>query len=83
METDVFNYNDEPVHYCKQCLSLDNPKMLDDNTEYCEYCGSTEFGDCLIDEWENKFELKYRQGKFLNINKKWKTIMESTNSPLL
>lgn len=77
------NYNDEPVFYCKHCLSLANPKTLDDGTEYCEYCGSTEFEQSHIDEWENKFELKYRQGKFLKINKKWKTIMQSTNNMML
>lgn len=73
------NFDDEPVHYCKYCLSLDNPETIDD-TEYCKYCGSTEFEDSLIEEWENKFEAKYKQGKFLKINKKWKTIMQSTNS---
>ena len=74
------NYNDEPVHYCKYCLSLDNPEMLD-GTEYCKYCGSTEFEDSYIEEWEKQFEQKYKQGKFLKLNKKWKTIMQSTNSP--
>ena len=74
------NYNDEPVHYCKYCLSLDNPEMLD-GTEYCKYCGSTEFEDSHIEEWEKQFEQKYKQGKFLKLNKKWKTIMQSTNSP--
>ena len=76
------NYNDEPVHYCKYCLSLDNPEMLD-GTEYCKYCGSTEFEDSHIDEWEKQFEQKYKQGKFLKLNKKWKTIMQSTNSPIV
>lgn len=76
------NYNDEPVHYCKYCLSLDNPEMLD-GTEYCKYCGSTEFEDSHIEEWEKQFEQKYKQGKFLKLNKKWKTIMQSTNSPIV
>ena len=80
MSTQTSNYNDEPVHYCKYCLSLDNPEMLD-GTEYCKYCGSTEFEDSHIEEWEKQFEQKYKQGKFLKLNKKWKTIMQSTNSP--
>ena len=80
MNTQTSNYNDEPVHYCKYCLSLDNPEMLD-GTEYCKYCGSTEFVDSHIDEWEKQFEQKYKQGKFLKLNKKWKTIMQSTNNP--
>lgn len=76
-------YNDEPVYYCKYCLSLSNPKLLDDGTEYCEFCGSTEFESDTIDIWENKFEEKYKQGKFLKIDKKWKTIMQSVNSPIV
>ena len=82
MNTQTSNYNDEPVHYCKYCLSLDNPEMLD-GTEYCKYCGSTEFVDSHIDDWERQFEQKYKQGKFLKINKKWKTIMQSTNNPMV
>ena len=83
MKTQQSNYNDEPVHYCKHCLSLSNPIVLDDGTEYCEFCGSTEFVDSHIDEWEKQFEQKYKQGKFLKLNKKWKTIMQSTNSPIV
>ena len=82
MNTQTSNYNDEPVHYCKYCLSLDNPEMLD-GTEYCKYCGSTEFEDSYIEEWEKQFEQKYKQGKFLKLNKKWKTIMQSTNNPMV
>ena len=82
MSTQTSNYNDEPVHYCKYCLSLDNPEMLD-GTEYCKYCGSTEFEDSYIEEWEKQFEQKYKQGKFLKLNKKWKTIMQSTNSSIV
>ena len=82
MSTQTSNYNDEPVHYCKYCLSLDNPEMLD-GTEYCKYCGSTEFEDSYIEEWEKQFEQKYKQGKFLKLNKKWKTIMQSTNNPMV
>ena len=75
-------YDDEPVYYCKHCLSLDNPAVVAD-IEYCKYCGSTEFESDTIDNWEDKFEEKYKQGKFLKINKKWKTIMQSTNSPIV
>ena len=76
------DYNLEPVHYCKHCLSLDNPSIVGD-IEYCKYCGSTDFEEDTIENWEHKFEEKYKQGKFLKINKKWKTIMQSLNSPML
>lgn len=78
------DYNDEPVHYCTHCLSLDNPMLIEGtDIEYCKYCGSTDFEESPIEEWEKKFEDKYKQGKYLKINKKWKTIMQSTNNPLL
>ena len=76
------DYNSEPVHYCKHCLSLDNPSIVGD-IEYCKYCGSTDFEEDTIENWEHKFEEKYKQGKFLKINKKWKTIMQSMNSSML
>lgn len=77
------DFDEEPVHYCKYCLSLDNPIMLDNDTEYCKYCGSTDFLDSSIEEWEKQFELKYKQGKFLKIKEKWKTIMQSVNKDFL
>jgi hypothetical protein len=79
-EQEKINYNEEPVHYCHDCLYLGNPKVVEEfNIEYCPYCGSTDFYDSSIEEWERKFELKYKQGKFLNINKTWKTITEELN----
>lgn len=82
METTQNEYNNEPVHYCKHCLYLGNPKEVDlagTNVEYCPYCGSTDFEDSHISEWEQKFEAKYKQGKFLNLKKTWRTIMEDLN----
>lgn len=79
MEQEI-NYNDEPVHYCKYCLSLDNPIILEGTEiEYCKYCGSTDFEESSIEDWEKQFEEKYKQGKYLKINAKWKTIMQSVN----
>ena len=78
----TIDYNDEPVHYCKYCLSLDNPDVVGD-IEYCKYCGSTEFEQDSIEHWEKKFEDKYKKSKFLKINKKWKTIIQSLNTPML
>jgi hypothetical protein len=82
MEEKIIDYNEEPVHYCKECLYLGNPKYTETELEghqleYCPYCGSTEFEDSHIIEWENKFEEKYKKGKYLKIrNKTWKKIME-------
>lgn len=73
------DYNNIPVHYCKGCLFIGNTETVnvnDEEIEYCPQCGSTEFSDCHIDEWERRFEFKYKQGKFLKIKEKWKKIME-------
>lgn len=57
-------YNNEPVFYCKHCLSLKVRyiKHIEDS-EYCDECGSTDTGECSIEEWEtlykNKFGHKY------------------------
>jgi hypothetical protein len=83
MEQEI-NYNEEPVHYCKYCLSLDNPVVLEGtDLEYCKYCGSTDFEESSIEDWEKQFEEKYKQGKYLKINAKWKTIMQSMNKDFL
>lgn len=79
---ETIDFNNEPVHYCSQCLYLGNPKEVEfagTTVEYCPYCGSTDFEDSHIEEWENKFETKYKQGKYLNIKKPWRKIMEEMN----
>ena len=78
--TETVDYNEEPVHYCSNCLYLGNPKITQmpgsQDLEYCPHCGSTQYTDSSIFEWESKFEAKYKQGKFLNIKKSWEKIME-------
>lgn len=72
-------YNKIPVTYCKHCLYLGNPEsklVFNQYIEYCPYCYGTDFEKSTIDKWEKKFEDKYKQGKFLNIKKSWKKIME-------
>ena len=42
---EVNKYNDEPIFYCKSCLSLkirSIPSM--DDSEYCDECSSTDVG---------------------------------------
>lgn len=78
MEEEI-NFNDIPVHYCTHCLYLGNPKIIElltEDVEYCPHCGSTDFEDSHIEVWKKKFEDKYKQGKFLNIKKSWRKIME-------
>ncbi len=52
--------NDEPVFYCKHCLSLkvrNVPGMED--SDYCDDCGSTNIEQISIKEWEKLYEQKY------------------------
>jgi hypothetical protein len=53
-------YNNEPVFYCKDCLSL---KIRDvehiDDSEYCDACGSTDIGTASIEEWDAMYVAKY------------------------
>lgn len=54
------NYDEIPVVYCKRCHSLEI--IAGDNfPDYCNRCGSTDLGDCLIDEWL-KDEQSYKKG---------------------
>ena len=57
-------YNDIPVHYCTTCLSL-AIMGFDDDTLFCNKCGSTKTATTNITEWELIYE-KRRGTKFLN-----------------
>lgn len=70
--------NNEPISYCKQCLSIgiktvpfnDGPvqgskKSLD----YCKDCGNTEIKTDSLMNWEELYEERYGD-TFLNISKK-------------
>lgn len=53
-------YNNEPVHYCKQCLSLKVMRVAGmDDAVYCDDCGSTDIGEASIGEWEALYEQKF------------------------
>lgn len=54
------NYNAIPVLYCKHCLSLKvrNIPVMEDS-DYCDDCGATDIGECLIEEWETLYKNKY------------------------
>lgn len=59
-------YNDEPVFYCAQCMSL--KIKYADNISYCEPCGSTHIREDHIEVWKTKYKNKY--GKEYIKNKK-------------
>lgn len=53
-------YNNEPVYYCKQCLSL---KVLGipgfTDLDFCDDCGSSNIGRTNIWDWIDKYRDKY------------------------
>lgn len=53
------DYNNEPVFYCSECLSL-RIRSLDD-IDYCDKCGSTSIEQTHISEWETMYTKKYNE----------------------
>ena len=53
----IDDYNDEPVHYCKQCLSL-KIKIVG-KFDFCDDCGSTEIATAHVDEWDKLYQERY------------------------
>lgn len=67
MKDSNIKYNDEPVHYCTECLSL---KILTlDGEDYCDSCGCTHIKTTHIVDWEKLYESKYNK-KFISNGKK-------------
>lgn len=64
-------YNDLPVYYCKDCLSLKIKNVREQaDLCYCEDCGSTSIGTTHINDWESMFIEKYEE-PFINKDKKY------------
>lgn len=60
LPTDNTNYNDEPVFYCRNCLSLRIRAVPGlDNAEFCDECNSTDIAQCSIEEWKTMYKDKY------------------------
>jgi hypothetical protein len=52
-------YDDEPIFYCKDCLSLRVRDAGSLNLLYCEDCSNTDIGETTIDKWVQMYEDKY------------------------
>lgn len=50
-------YNEEPVYYCKDCLSLKIRSAEDQ--DFCDKCGSANIGIASIFEWQQMYDEKY------------------------
>ena len=53
----IEDYNNEPVHYCKQCLSL-KIKIVG-GFDFCDDCGSTNITTAHIDDWDRLYQERY------------------------
>lgn len=53
-------YNEEPVHYCTNCLSLKIKKVNDmPDLDYCDECGGTSIESTHITMWEKLHTARY------------------------
>lgn len=61
------DYNNEPVYYCRHCLSL-KIKVVG-GYDFCDECGSTSIATTHIENWEKLYEERYGN-KFLEDGEK-------------
>lgn len=53
-------YNDEPVFYCKDCLSLRIRTVAEgSDLDFCDKCGSTNIEQTNIEEWQKMHKARY------------------------
>lgn len=53
-------YNNEPVFYCKSCLSLKvKTVVVSSDLDFCDECGSTDIGKAHIEEWRRLYKDRY------------------------
>lgn len=79
-------YNQLPIKFCEHCLwigDIDTVEMYNTAIDVCPCCGSTDFTEDFIENWDKAFKEKYKQGSYLNIKiekykgvRLWKKIME-------
>lgn len=54
---DTSSYNEEPVYYCTDCLSLRIKTVA--GLDFCEHCGATRISTSNIEEWEKLYKSTY------------------------
>lgn len=57
---EIEDYNEEPIQYCKRCLSLKIKHEDAVASDYCGDCGCTDIQEASIYEWENLYRIKYK-----------------------
>ena len=57
---DKDSYDDEPVYYCKRCLSLNIKEVpISSEQSYCEDCGTVDVAVSSFEEWDELYVEKY------------------------
>lgn len=52
-------YNDEPVYYCANCLSLHIRELGDVKLDICGECGNTDIKLTSLDNWNKLYTKEY------------------------
>ena len=58
-EQKLKEYDEEPVYYCSNCLSL-KIINLTDNQCFCDICGNMDIESTDIDTWQEMYRKKYK-----------------------
>ena len=65
-------YDEDPVYYCKRCLSLKVKEMpFVPSQDYCEDCGAVDIGTTTIEEWKEMYKKKYGHDFIVKVERKW------------
>lgn len=66
------SYDEEPVYYCKRCLSLNIRQMpYVKDQDYCGECGTTDIATTSIEEWKEMYKKKYGHEFIIKRELKW------------
>lgn len=52
-------YNDEPIFYCKNCLSLSIKEISNAGLHVCLECGTPKQEESTVDEWNQLYIERY------------------------
>lgn len=53
-------YNDEPVFYCRSCMSLKIKTVaIGSDLDFCDECGSTDIEQTHIEKWRKLYRERY------------------------
>ena len=55
-------YNEEPITFCKRCLSIRIRSEVNSNGDeicFCEECGSTKMAETNVFNWEHLYKETY------------------------